>query len=96
MKVKQVRAVVRREGLPTATTEWFPLGSTEAIAVLIELLPVNGETFMVVWKEREVEDTKKARAAKVLEMQLPQELTLQHEVSHPALRPEPARTDSTG
>ena len=55
LKIKQVRAMVRREDVPPTHTEWYRLGSVEVIQTLERLLPINGERFMVVWEEREVE-----------------------------------------
>ncbi len=48
MKSRQVRAVVRREGLRSA------VGNTDAIRALEEMMPTDGGKFMVLWEEQEI------------------------------------------
>jgi hypothetical protein len=55
MNVRQVRAVVRRKDLPSAMTQWFPIGSIDAIPALEKILPADAEKYMVVWEEQAVD-----------------------------------------
>jgi hypothetical protein len=54
MKRTEIRAVVRRVDLPARNTGWFASGDLAIVADLVKMLPPVGETFMVVWQEREV------------------------------------------
>jgi hypothetical protein len=62
VSVRQVRAVVRQKHLPSATTQWFPIGSMDAIPALEKLLPAYGERFMVVWEEQEIHPKRPGQA----------------------------------
>jgi hypothetical protein len=55
MKIKQVRAVIRRGDLPPAKTDWFPFDSTDVAAAVARLMPTDDPDAGVVWEEREVE-----------------------------------------
>ena len=55
MGAKSVRAVIRRADRETLATAWFPLGSPEVIKALLDILPLNGENFMVIWQESEID-----------------------------------------
>jgi hypothetical protein len=55
MKIKQVRAVVRRGDFPPAKTDWFPFNSTEVTSAVAKLMPIDEAGVALVWEEREVE-----------------------------------------
>jgi hypothetical protein len=55
MKMKQVRAVIRRGDLPPAKTDWFPFNTTEVVSAVARLMPLDEGDFNLAWEEREVE-----------------------------------------
>ena len=62
MGVKHVRAIVRRADREPLITSWFPLGSQDAVQALLDILPLNGENFMVIWEESEIDPPSSAGA----------------------------------
>jgi len=55
MKLKQVRAVIRRGDLPPEKTDWFPFASTEVATAVARLMSVDAPDVTLVWEEREIE-----------------------------------------